>query len=763
MARTKYEPKRKGSKFSLRCLFILPATALFVAGIITTFIVIGFISSCLVEAFDFSPEDYQIARTSTIYYVDENGKSVVYENINSPSNRRWVKIDKIPKEMKDALVAIEDERFYSHHGVDYKRTAGAILGFVSGNDSYGGSTITQQVVKNITKDNERDAMRKVREIFRAVKLESEYSKDEILEFYLNVAHFGVGNGVQAASHAYFGKEPIDLNLAECACIVGITQYPSKYNPLKDPEANKKRQETVLKKMYELGMIDKNKYKEALEYELVFSTGTQTTDDPSSQSYFTELVIDQVVKDLVEKGGYSQSLAESTVYNGGLTIYTTIDPKIQTILENSMLDMTKYTTDPELQAAVVVMDPYTGQIKGLVGGAGEKNGDLVLNRAVDTYRQPGSTMKPVAVYGPAMELGLIYSPSSPIVDKKVYFEDVKWEPKNYYNGYKGATTIRRAVELSMNTPAAQLAHEMGYEEGLSYLRDKYHISSLKPSDQLAAVSLGGMTKGVNLIEWTAAYCTFPNGGEWIKPVCYTKVVDHRGKVILSNKQKTEYVFSPETTFLMTDILRTTATSMLGNIPGMSCAGKTGTSNDTKDKWYMGFTPYYVAGVWVGHDNATALNDYATMNSPQKIWKAVMTDIHADLDDIGFGAAPEGIKKVRLCASTGKLATSACPSIYDYANTNMIKYCSGRHALPKVEEPPKSKEETPEEEAPTEETETEEESTPTSPAEDDTPTESVPSDTPTTPSTPPTPSVPDMPEQPESDSSPVMDAVYTPPVV
>ena len=284
--------KKKGTKpkKSARGIFRLVGTFLLIAGIIVTFIGAGVVSSCLIEAINFNPDNYQIARTSTLYYLDSTGDPHIYESVNSPSNLRWIKSSDIPNNMKNAAIAIEDERFLKHHGVDLKRTLAAVIVNITGQDSFGGSTITQQVVKNITRDDERDALRKVREIFRAIKLESEYSKDEIMEFYLNVAYFGYGNGVQAASHAYFGKDVSDLNLAECAAIVGITKYPSKYNPITNPENNKQRQELVLKKMFELDMISQEEYEEAINYKLdIKSTPSSEIVDPK-QSYFTEYVI-----------------------------------------------------------------------------------------------------------------------------------------------------------------------------------------------------------------------------------------------------------------------------------------------------------------------------------------------------------------------------------------------------------------------------------------------------------------------------------------
>lgn len=675
--------KLKHPSKMFRSIFKLIGTVLLIAGIIVGFIGCGVVSSSMIEAFNFNPEDFQIGRASSIYYTNSTGQTALYQNVNSASNRQWISIDKIPDNMKNAAIAIEDERFYQHNGVDIKRTIAAFVVNITGSDTFGGSTITQQVVKNITNDDERDAMRKVREIFRAIKFESEYSKDEILEFYLNIAYFGSGNGVQAASYAYFGKDVSELNLAECASIVGITKYPSKYNPLTNPENNKERQEVVLSKMLELEMISEEEYEQAVAYELDFSGGkTSESNSDSRQSYFTELVINEVVDDLMTEKGYTEAVAKSMIYNGGLTIYSTVNPKIQTAMENVLENRNTFTSASNVQAAMVIIDPYTGQVKGCVGGAGKKDRDLGLNRAVDTFRQPGSTIKPLAVYGPAMDEGLIAGPGNIVIDQPIDINGYK--PKNWYSGYRGATTVRNAIINSMNTPAVQVVDEMGVDVSLSYLKDKYHISSINSKDALAAVSLGGLTTGVNVLEWTAAYATFPNDGEWISPCSYTKVVDHSGKIILKKEQQTEHVFSSETNFMITDILRSTATSMGGAISNMSCAGKTGTTNNNVDKWYMGFTPYYVGGVWVGNDDSKPMSDGATMNSPQKIWRAVMSEVHNGLDDMGFSPAPSGVKQVSICTQTGKIAASGCTKTYEYINSDYAKYCSGNHPKPEPEE-------------------------------------------------------------------------------
>ena len=677
-----------------RSIFKLIGTILLISGIIVGFIGCGVVSSSMIEAFNFNPEDFHIGRASSIYYTDAKGQTALYQNVNSESNRQWINYEKIPQYMIDAAVAIEDERFYKHNGVDIKRTLAAVFVNLTGSDSFGGSTITQQVVKNITRDDDRDAMRKVREILRALKFESEYSKDEIMEFYLNIAHFGSGNGIQAASYAYYGKDVSELNLAECASIVGITKYPTRYNPLLNPEKNKERQEIVLSKMLELEMITQEEHDEAVEYKLDFSNGKASQKNSESmQSYFTELVISQVIDDLIEEKGYTEAVAKSMIYNGGLTIYSTVNPKIQAAMEKVLENRSNYTTAKNVQAAMVIIDPYTGQVKGCVGGAGVKDRDLGLNRAVDTYRQPGSTIKPLAVYGPAMDEGIIYGPGSVVVDQPIDINGYK--PKNWYGDFKGPTTVRQAIVQSMNTPAVQVVNEMGVNVSLSYLKRKYHISSISERDGLASVSLGGLTNGVNVLEWTAAYGTFPNDGEWISPICYTKVVDHSGKIILKTKQETERVFTAETNFMITDILRSTATAMGGAISNMTCAGKTGTTNNNVDKWYMGFTPYYVGGVWVGNDDSKPLSDGATMNSPQKIWRQVMTEVHKGLDNMGFSPAPKGVRQVNLCTQTGKIAAEDCESNYDYMNSDSIKYCDGEHPFKKEEEGENTEgEETPE---------------------------------------------------------------------
>ena len=383
--------------------------------------------------------------SSQIIYIDSQGNEQHLTTLSAEQNRVWVGLADIPQDMKDAFIAIEDERFYSHHGVDIKRTTKAFFSFIGNkltgkSSSFGGSTITQQLVKNITGDDDVTAARKIQEMSRAVNLEKQLSKDEILELYLNSIYLSQGcNGVQAASQKFFGKSVSELNLAECASIAGITQFPSRYDPLVNPQNNKEKQEVVLAKMLELGYITQEEHDSAVAYQLVFTeVDPATLSTGTINSYFTDQVVCDILEDL--KGlGYSDIIAQKMLYSGGLKIVVTLDPNVQSAMENvfeNTDNFPNYNPDNPIQAAMVVLDPYTGAVKGVVGGVGKKSGNLVLNRASQTLRQPGSSIKPIAVYGPAIENGVI-TPADIYKDEEITFIDGNgkpWTPRNYDNTY-----------------------------------------------------------------------------------------------------------------------------------------------------------------------------------------------------------------------------------------------------------------------------------------------------------------------------------------
>jgi len=668
--------KKKEAKGVLRYLQIF-LRVFFIVALIGVFAVIGVLSGTLFGYIDTIEElninDLKLNFTSFVYYIDpKTNEAVELERLYGEENRIWADYDKIPQHLKDAFVAIEDERFYSHPGVDLKRTAGAVFNYVfKGRSSYGGSTITQQLVKNLTGDKEVDYKRKIREIWRALQLERKLSKDQILELYLNTIYLSQGcNGVQAASNTYFGKDVSELTLAESACIAGITQYPSRYDPFVHPENNKNKQELVLKKMLELGYINQLEYEQAVNEKLNFvkNTPSQAT---SKQSYFVDEVINDVLEDLVNKKGYSKAIASKMLYSGGLKIYATIDPNIQSTMDKVFKDnnnFPKIKGNVQPEAAMIVIDPYTGAIKGMVGGRGEKTADRTLNRATQSKRQPGSTIKPLAVYAPAVEYGYI-TPATVFDDAPATFGN--WTPKNSYSGYRGLSTVRKAIEQSMNIVAVKVLDKIGVDTSFNFLKTNLGFTTLVENERrqdgkvysdknYPALSLGGLTDGMTVEEVAAAYATFVNRGIYTRPYTYTKVLDHEGKIILENQKQTHVAMSEQTAYLMTQMLTGVVTSGTGTAArlsgGMPVAGKTGTTSDNMDRWFAGYTPYYVGVVWFGYDQPKEINVSGT-NPAIVLWKAVMENIHKNLSIKQFDE-PSGIVKASICVDSGLKATEAC---------------------------------------------------------------------------------------------------------
>lgn len=627
--------------------------------------------------------------SSTVYYIDEDGDPKKFEQFEAAENRIWVSIDKIPQNLQDAFVAIEDQRFYKHHGVDLKRTAGAVLNYVlKGDSSYGGSTITQQLVKNITNDKERTKTRKIREMIRSLILESKISKEQILEMYMNTIYLSQGaNGVESAANVYFSKDVSQLSLAESACIAGITQYPSLYDPLVNPENNQKKRNTVLAKMLELEYITQDEYDEAVNEELKFKTGEEK--EKRIQSYFLDNLFEVLLDDLMEKG-YSEQFATNMIYNGGLKIYSTVDPDVQSAMEEvfeSSSTFPKLSGSVQPQSAMVVSDPATGQVKGIVGGRGQKEGNRVLNRATQTSRQPGSSIKPIGVYAPAIDLGII-NLSTTVEDSPLEIGD--WKPKNYDGSYHGWVTVRRAVAKSYNIPAVRVLEEVTVEKSFRYLKDKLHMSTLVSSEtkdgktytdkNLSSLALGGLTNGVTVMDMNAAYSTFANGGMYIEPTVYTKVYDADGRILLEKEPEKSRAFSEETAYLTNLLLKEVVTGGTGSgaqISNIDTCGKTGTTDDDKDRWFIGYTPYYVGSVWFGYDIQKTIS-YGGTNPALTAWKNVMTKIHKSLDAKHF-TQPDGVERMTVCSKTGKKPSSSCPRATEFVNTEFAKHqCSGTHS-------------------------------------------------------------------------------------
>ncbi|MBR5155137.1 MAG: PBP1A family penicillin-binding protein [Clostridia bacterium] len=665
---------------------------------------------------DLDIEALTLDYSSQICYIDDEGNERTYTTISSEQNRIWVDSEEIPQDMKDAFVAIEDERFFTHKGFDIRRTAKAFFVFVKNKitrqpTTFGGSTITQQLVKNITKQSERTAARKIREISRAVNLEKKLEKDEILELYLNSIYLSQGcNGVQAASHKFFGKPVAELNLAECASIAGITQYPSLYDPLINPEKNKEKQELVLRKMLELEYITQEEHDEAVAFELKF-----TEFDPDElatgviNSYFTDHIINEVMDDLVEIG-YSETMASKMLYSGGLRIISTIDPNVQAAAEEVFENKENFPNtagENHAQASILIMDPYTGGIKGLVGGIGKKTGNLVLNRATQTLRQPGSTIKPIGVYAPAFEKGII-NPADIYQDKAISYGE--WTPRNYDHKYSGNVSVRVALRKSLNTIPVQILDEMGADYSYNFLTRKLGITSLVKNETnsegkvfsdigLSQLALGGLTHGVSVLELTAAYAPFANRGIYTEPHCYTEVYDAKGDKILSVEPEVRMAMSEQAAYVTSMLLKEVVTSGTGGgaqlASGMFTAGKTGTTSDNHDRLFVGYTPHYVASVWYGYDTPRPISAYGNPCIPA--WKSVMTKINADKEKIS-PRTPVGVKYASYCTLTGDLPGEYCgeevSSCWFITDNMPKKVCKNKHK-PKEEEKIEGETEEPEE--------------------------------------------------------------------
>lgn len=680
----KRKKKSKGLRILARVLIVILVIAALAASVIAG-AVVGFIDNSM----DLIAEEYNLDFTSIIYYIDEEtNQPVEMDRIHRNENRVWVDIENIPENLTNAFIAIEDERFRDHKGVDLKRTFGAFLQWITGNkNSYGGSTITQQLIKNITGENDVSPTRKIQEIVRAINLEKKMSKDQIIEMYMNTIYFGAGcHGVQTAANYYFSKDVKDLTLEQCASLAGVVKAPTTYNPATNYEKNKERQEVILTKMAKLGYISQQECDEAKGRNLNVKIGEVKKDkeDVKVQSYFVDAIITDVVRDLMEKENLTEGEATNRLYTGGFKIYSTMNPDVQKAIDNVYQNTANFpgSSGNKPQSAMVVMDPYTGQIKGMAGGIGKKTVSRGFNMATQAKRQPGSAIKPLAVYAPAIEYNII-TPATIINDAKIKIGD--WEPKNSGGGYKGRLTARRHLELSQNIPAVKVMQELTVDKSFDFMTKNLGFTTMVAgetrngklvTDKSLSMSLGGLTDGVTVKEMTAGYATFVNGGQYNKPVTYTKVIDANGKIVLENKVENKRAMSEQTAFIMQNML----TGVIKNGTGTSASlgdiyagGKTGTTNSNKDRWFMGFTPNYVAGVWMGYEIPKAMSG---SNACPKIWKSVMQPIH-DGKTIKTIPEPDGLVKRTICQISGRVASKSCSTTrvdYFKEGTQPMKYCS-----------------------------------------------------------------------------------------
>ena len=751
----------------IRVLFVILITICVVIGCTGIGAFRGIIDNAPdVNDIDISPLGY-----ATFLY-DGDGNQL--RKLTAPSsNRLPVSIDQIPVDLQHAVVAIEDERFYEHNGIDVR---GILRAFVknlsSGNLSEGASTITQQLLKNNVFTNwtqestwlERFT-RKIQEQYLAVEIEKKINnKNVILENYLNTINLGAGTyGVQAAARKYFNKDVWNLNLSECTTLAGITQNPTQYNPIEHPEANAKRRKEVLDHMIDQGYITQEQYDQVINddiySEIQAAQVLNEETDNTVYSYFEDELIDQVINYLMNIKGYTRTQAQNLVYSGGLSIYTTQDASIQKILDEEYADPSNYpdyvqyaldyaltvqnpdgeevnyskemlrlyfqNEDPEFdllfdsqeegqsyvdrykehvladgstvvaervsfapqpQSSMSIIDQHTGYVKAIIGGRGEKTASLTLNRATDTTRQPGSTFKILSTYAPALnEKGMTLATT---------FED---EPYNYPDGspvnnasksYGGTTTIRRAIQNSINVVAVKCLEEVTPELGLQYL-DNFGFTTLAHgteadkdadgtiwTDANLPMALGGLTHGVTNVELCAAYAAIANNGNYIEPIYYTKILDHNGNVLIEKNSAGRSVIKESTAWLLTSAMEDVVNQGTGTacqLDDMTVAGKTGTTDAYNDLWFVGYTPYYTCAVWSGFDNNEKLPEDAR-DFHKNLWKKVMTRIHEGLPDKEFDM-PASVEKISICEETGLLPRAGCPVITEYFDIGDVPtdYC------------------------------------------------------------------------------------------
>ena len=701
---TQYPPREHQERPRRRRRRSSPAAA--VLKVLGTLLLVGLVTGALLCCFgavyiktviipiaqEFTMNDFDVGENSVMYYQDKStGEYKELVTLLNTTSSIWVDSDEIPKYLKEAAVAVEDKRFYTHPGVDWVRTGKAVLCMFTGQDIQGGSTITQQLIKNLTGYNETTVKRKVVEIFRALECTKKYSKDYTLEWYLNIIPMGGKyKGVGSASYYYFGKPVSELSLAECASLISITNNPSMYSPystarFEDPDTgeiltardkNKQRQELVLWLMKDQGKISQEEYDQAVAEELNFVRGEGETQETDIYSWYEEQVITDVKNDLMEKYNYSEDVADRMLARGGLRIYTCVDLDVQhaaeQIYENR--DNLNFTSSNGqlMQSAITIIDNSTGDIAAIVGRVGEKTGNRWKNLATDAYRQPGSSLKPLSVYSPGLEMGVI-SPIT-VVDDYPYqvLNGSPWPINSGSARYKGLTTVRQGLAQSVNTIALRvLADRVTVDASFDFIQSRYHIDLVQAQQSgdtvqsdmsLAPLSMGGLTKGVTTRQMATAFAAFPSGGIYRTSRTYTKVthiVNDVEEVLLDNASTQEQAVKPTTAYYMNSMLSGVVSSAgtAGSArfsSSMGIAGKTGTTSSAYDRWFVGYTPYYTAAVWTGYEYN------ARMSGPNRaiaMWKLVMEQVHKDLSAKKF-AEPDGLTTVTVCKDSGLLATSYC---------------------------------------------------------------------------------------------------------
>ncbi len=664
--------------FIIRRSFIIIIILILIIAFLTAGVGTGLLAGYISTARAIDTTSLQNFNQTTVL-LDKNGQ-VLTELTSTGSKSKFVPYhDFANTYIDEAFIAIEDERFKEHPGIDAKRIASSVFSAIAnaGTPTHGGSTITQQTIKMISGADDISAQRKIQEWYSSIELEKTVSKEGILELYLNLVPMSNNiTGIGAAANYYFNKDVSQLSLLESAFLAGIPNQPAIYNPLTEygRRNSLRRMRTTLSKMYDLGKITKEEYDSALNEELVFDFTAFEEKEDVIYSWIEEYVIEKVISDLITKNGYSPDLARLTVFNQGLIIETTVDPIMQSRLEKLYLnnsirskDPTQIADSPEApQSAITVLennpnDP--GRIRAMVGGFGSKKENFIFNRATDAYRQPASSIKPLVVYGPALDTGII-TDASRFDDHPVqldpYRPDVDY-PRNSYGSYLGNISLQTALINSTNTVAADLfMNVLTPELGLSYLKE---MGIDRMQEQYPSTALGGLENGVSTLQMSGAFSTFANKGIYAEPSCYTRIRRHDGTVLIDNTSPQQIpVFRPGTATIITKNLEKVAANIGATPQNMHAAGKTGTSEDMNDLWFCGYTPYYTAALWYGYDNTNgrkiAVPD-VDMLTQVSIWNQAMSLIHEGLPDQEFDLN-DGVYGVQVCSESGGLATPYCPS-------------------------------------------------------------------------------------------------------
>ena len=650
--------KNKKSKRIWKKITVL-LVVFMILGAGTAFGAVAYAASTLPE---WDPAQLSGAKSSVLY----DDQELIISHLYAEENRTEIKLDRVPPELIQAFVATEDRDFYTHHGVNFRGIIRAVVRNIQAGDltSQGASTITQQLARNAFLTFDKSWERKLQEVIIAFRLESNYSKEEILTMYLNKIYFGAGAyGVQAAANTYFGKDVDALNLEECALLAGLVQSPSSYNPFLHYERAKARQKVVLDNMLAEGFIDEETHKQSFAQELIFKQSPAGT---TRYGYFKDAVIEEAITILSQNNKYDNPT--DVIYRGGLKIYTTMNAGLQAHAENLYANAANFpnqsVNNELIQSAMVLLDHRNGEVKAIMGGRKYEN-LRGFNRATSAYRQPGSAFKPIGVYAPALEQG--YMPFYVIADKPISYQlsSGVWSPRNYDHQFRGLITMRHAIQWSVNTYAVQLADKVGIRYAFDFSKSMGIEMVDTPGQNdlgLSPLALGSLTKGATPLQMAAAYGVFANGGVYVEPYFINKIVDANGIEIYNHKAEFTRVMGADSAWLLNNMLQTVVTSGTGTnarLSGVVAAGKTGTSEEYRDSWFCGNTPAFSASVWMGYDKNHTMSTVYGGGFPAKIWQSMMQKAHENVA-VSPQPRPANVVQVAICSRTGLLPSDLTPA-------------------------------------------------------------------------------------------------------